>query len=226
VDVRARVEQLPQLWRGRLPLELVEASLDPAAPSTPPPGTRWMKVPLRYRYKGTKVCGRRAMTVEGFPEFFALLGWTAAHVLDTTYHMFPPETGAGSDPPAEVLVPRPEEDQLVALAYERAEAAIPWQGAAWLWPAKYTPPVISRTWEDRSFLVWDGRDENGDRTGGGCEQPAGWRDTSSPATFEIGVRGLWYFKICWGAGQIIVHEDSGREHHTRQLAFAPATRVS
>jgi hypothetical protein len=202
MDLRARLGQLPEAWRGRVPLELAAASLVPSAePMAPPSETRWEQVRLPYRAARAKVADGKALVAEDFPELFIVLGWMPVPELNSLYYMIPPD--ADGPPPAEILVPRPEEEQIVTLAYERAQMGTPWEGTAWLWPAKYSPAKVSRKWKGPGRGIWDGVDEHGHLAGGLFETEAGWRDTSSLATFEIGILGLWSFTITWKPQPII-----------------------
>ena len=152
------------------------------------------------------------------PEFFVRLGWTPIPVLNTFYYMRPPSDAVG---PAEILVPVPEQEHLLAFAYERAAAGRAWEGTAWCWPAKFTPAQIARVWRPETWGLWDGIDKRGRRTGGSCVQEAGWEDTSVLARFEVGHSPVWNSEIEWRPRPFLTESTVGDESREQEITSPP-----
>jgi hypothetical protein len=122
----------------------------------------------------------------------------------------------------EILVPVPEEDQLLRLAYERACAGIAWEGTTpWHWPAKFTPARVQRDWSDKEItgILWDGIDETGRRIGGTMNIEAGWHERSTLAQFEIGCFGIWRTVITWRPRPYLIETIAGEEIQKREIDF-------
>ena len=66
--------------------------------------------------------------------------------------------------------------------------------------------------------IWDGEDEDGNPIGGMSEMGAGWRDTSSLASFRIGCDGIWSAHITWMPSLVLAEEVGGKSVSREVLA--------
>lgn len=220
MNLEQRLSELPPEWRQGVPTELLEASFHPdeAPAQSVVPQTRLRRIRLPYQRAKSSLPGDRAYMVES-PEFFVRLGWSPIPVLNTFYYMRPPSDPVG---PAEILVPVPEEEHLLALAYERAAAGRVWEGTAWCWPAKFTPAQVTRVSRPESGGLWDGRDKWRRRTGGTFVREPGWEDTSVLARFEVGHSPVWTSEIEWRPRPFLSEQAAGEESREREIASPPS----
>jgi len=216
-----QLSELPSSWRSDISPELLAASfaptdtLDRAALS---PFIRMQRVTLPCRPAKSSAAGPGAYIVDSYPEFFVRLGWTPVPVLDSIHHMRPPDGPLVQVPP-EILIPIPEEECLLDLAYDRAAVGSAWEGTAWHWPAKFTPAAVSRVWEEASLALWDGVDD-GRPVGGSFEVGPGWRDESRLATFEIGYFNVWSVQITWHPEPLFTEQFGDGPAEDRRVTFA------
>lgn len=212
-DLEARLAELPDAWRGDVPLALLRACRVPseAQVASPIPGTHYERVQLPCRPARSSLPGPHAFIPECDVEFFLFLGCTPLPLLKSAVYLAPPDGAA--EAPMDLLVPVPDDDPLFEVAYDHAARGEAWKGEAFGWPASYDPPHVERRWAEGRTVMWDGVDASGRPTGGITETPSGWEDRSSLARLRAGCAGVWTVTIEWQPRPVVTEYLGGSRTH-------------